>query len=208
MNGTRASIAQPRALLGTAGRTIPAYARWTPGGKGVPPIRRCRMATTVHWGTLAELRDKDGALGEGRDAAHAIPAPRRVRETIGIRYCTSIQPHSSPPAIRAVKKVTYARYWLMQEHLGKRRKSRWLMTEAEALERDLGAIKVPGSEEVRLLPETQAERDAVRFDPYGPSSPDARQSRLRRCASQSEGGAPLRYVRLWCWVRRLHTPIN
>lgn len=59
----------------------------------------------------------------------------------------------------------------MQEHLGKRRKSRWLMTEAEALERDLGAIKVPGSEEVRLLPETQAERDAVRFDPYGPSSP-------------------------------------
>jgi hypothetical protein len=68
-----------------------------------------------------------------------------------------------------VKKVTVARYWLMQPHKGKRTKSRWSMTEAEALERDPGAIKVQGTEEVRLLPETQEERDAALM-PYGPSS--------------------------------------
>ena len=68
-----------------------------------------------------------------------------------------------------MKTVTFARYWLMQEHLGKRRKSRWAMTEAEALERDPGAVKVQGTEEVRLLPESQAERDALRFQ-YGPSN--------------------------------------
>jgi hypothetical protein len=35
------------------------------------------------------------------------------------------------------------------------------MSEADALARDPGAIKVPGSEEVRELPETQAERDTM-----------------------------------------------
>jgi hypothetical protein len=47
--------------------------------------------------------------------------------------------------------------------LGKRRKSRWSMTEAEALERDPGALKVPGTEEVRWLPEAQQERDEALF---------------------------------------------
>jgi hypothetical protein len=69
----------------------------------------------------------------------------------------------------SAKKVTYARYYLWVEHKGKRVKSRWAMTEADALARDPGAIKVPGSEEVRELPDTQAERDA-RVGLYGPSS--------------------------------------
>jgi hypothetical protein len=37
------------------------------------------------------------------------------------------------------------------------------MTEAEALERDPGALKVPGTEEVRWLPEAQQERDEALF---------------------------------------------
>ena len=60
-----------------------------------------------------------------------------------------------------MRKVIFARYWLWQPHKGKRTKSRWAMSEADALARDPGAIKVPGSEEVRELPETQAERDAM-----------------------------------------------
>jgi hypothetical protein len=62
-----------------------------------------------------------------------------------------------------MKKVTVARYMLWIEHKGKRRQSRWSMTEAEALERDAGAIKVPGTEEARWLPETQQERDEALF---------------------------------------------
>jgi hypothetical protein len=41
----------------------------------------------------------------------------------------------------------------------KRRNARWAMTEAEALERDPGAIEVVGTDQVRELPETQQERD-------------------------------------------------
>jgi hypothetical protein len=67
-----------------------------------------------------------------------------------------------------MRKVTFARYRLLDERTGNRYKSRWSMTMGEALERDPGATVVPGTSEMHWLPETQAERDAL-FTPYGPS---------------------------------------
>lgn len=53
-------------------------------------------------------------------------------------------------------KEAYANYWLTNE-FGKRRRSTWKMTEAEAKKRDPDAELVPGSEEVRNIPECKEE---------------------------------------------------
>ena len=55
-------------------------------------------------------------------------------------------------------KETYANYWLTNE-FGKRRRSTWKMTEAEAKQRDPSAEVVPGTQEVRNLPESRDEWD-------------------------------------------------
>lgn len=57
-----------------------------------------------------------------------------------------------------MRKETFANYWLTNEH-GKRRRSTWKMTEAEAKARDPGAEVVPGTQEVRRLPESRDEWD-------------------------------------------------
>lgn len=55
-----------------------------------------------------------------------------------------------------MRRVTFANYWLTNEH-GKRRRSTWKMTEAEAKRRDPNAELVPGTQEVRDLPEGRDE---------------------------------------------------
>jgi hypothetical protein len=53
----------------------------------------------------------------------------------------------------------------------KRIKTRYLMTEAQALERDPTAVRVPGSMEVRDLPATEAERLALTHTGRGRDKP-------------------------------------
>jgi hypothetical protein len=49
--------------------------------------------------------------------------------------------------------VEYWRWWIVSETTGRRVKTRHLMTEAQALERDPTATRVPGTMEPRQVPE-------------------------------------------------------
>jgi hypothetical protein len=60
--------------------------------------------------------------------------------------------------IVAGMKPTPFYYWMIRdERTGKMRKTRYLMTEETALERHPEAVKVPGTPEIRDLPETPDE---------------------------------------------------
>jgi hypothetical protein len=48
-------------------------------------------------------------------------------------------------------------HWRLRDHRGKVQTTRWAMTEADALERDPLAVRVPNSREARNLPETPEE---------------------------------------------------
>lgn len=50
---------------------------------------------------------------------------------------------------------------------GKKRKTTWRMTEETALERHPEAVRVPGSKEIRQLPDTEQER----LDEWKPRHP-------------------------------------
>ena len=58
-----------------------------------------------------------------------------------------------------MKKVEYW-YWRMRSETAPHKitTTRWRMPEAEALERDPNAVRVPGTLEVRELPETDEEK--------------------------------------------------
>lgn len=53
-------------------------------------------------------------------------------------------------------KETFANWWITNEY-GKRRRSTWKMTAADAKKRDPNAEVVPGTEEVRDIPDCMEE---------------------------------------------------
>lgn len=60
-----------------------------------------------------------------------------------------------------MKAVEYWIWWITDELTGKRRRSSWRMSEAEALAAYPDAERVDGTCEVRHLPSTPAERRAA-----------------------------------------------
>lgn len=60
-----------------------------------------------------------------------------------------------------MREVTFADWMIVDPRTGKQRRSRWKMTAAEAIALDPAATPAPGSEEVRMLPETDEEKAAA-----------------------------------------------
>jgi hypothetical protein len=56
-----------------------------------------------------------------------------------------------------MKPTEYHRWIIRDERTGKMRKTRYLMTEATALQRHPEAVKMPGTCEIRHLPESEDE---------------------------------------------------
>lgn len=61
-----------------------------------------------------------------------------------------------------MREVEYWRWWVVSETSGKRVKSRHAMTEAVARALDPAAEPVPGTRELRLVPETPEEAEQAR----------------------------------------------
>ncbi|MCW5666487.1 MAG: hypothetical protein KIT35_21865 [Piscinibacter sp.] len=57
-----------------------------------------------------------------------------------------------------MKRIEVCAWYLRSEATGKRYKSRWKMTREDALVHDPHAEPVPGTEESREIPESEAER--------------------------------------------------
>lgn len=71
----------------------------------------------------------------------------------------------------AMKPTEFWRWNVRDEVSGKVRPTRHHMTEADALERHLEATRVPGSMELRNLPETDKDRAALHTSPGHPGPP-------------------------------------
>lgn len=70
-----------------------------------------------------------------------------------------------------MKQVEFSNWLLVDERTGERRRSSWKMTREEAIARDAQATLCAGTSELRLLPESEAERAEALLRPHVPPEP-------------------------------------